>query len=208
LYKRGLTCIHPGSRQDSVVITDGEFREFYTAKVHWVLPIGGGGPSPSSVCEDLEELLKAETWPEEWHTEAADLHREIALNECLQYLRVVMAEHGFDSNHGEKTCAVLRAVLNHFSIAQTYSFIWRAAKDAASFFLREHVSKAHAANIVPGAIQRMAERAIAEGWETASYRRNFKAPLSVVSHVLFTVALQLPDDGFTTVPPVEATTVA
>jgi hypothetical protein len=203
LYRRGLTCIHPESRTDSVVIVADELTEFYPAKVHWILPISDGGPPPTAVLEALEGRLKSEPWPEEWHREASQLQRDIALQECLQYLQVVMSDHGFGSNHGEKTCSVLRAVLNTFSIGQTYSFIWRAAKDAASFFLRENVTRAHAANIVPGAIQRMAERAIAENWQTSSFRRDFRAPLSVLSHVLFTTALQLPDGGFTTVPPPE-----
>jgi hypothetical protein len=56
---------------------------------------------------------------------------------------------------------------------------------------------------VAGAIQRMAERAIAEGWQTTTFRRDFRAPLSTLSHVLFTSTLRQPDDGFTTVPPSE-----
>lgn len=206
LYRRGLICIHPSSPQDSVLTTDSEVKEFYPARVHWVLPIADGGPSQVHVLETLEDQLASQDWPETWCAEAEHLHRDVALAECLQYMRLVLVEHGFEANFGEKTRLVLRAVLTKFSIGQAYSFIWRAAKDAASFYLREHTSRNHAANIVPGAIQKMAERAIAEGWQTSSFRRDFRAPLSVVSHVLFTSALRLPEDGFTTVPPTEKPT--
>jgi hypothetical protein len=205
LYRRNVICIHPGSHQDSVVISDDEVREFYPAKVNWVLPIVDDGPSPVHILESLEDQLNWQDWPESWCAEAAQLHRDVALAECLQYLRIVLAEHQFEAKFGEKTCLVLRAVLTKFSIGQTYTFIWRAARDAASFYLRERASKAHAANIVPGAIQKMAERAIAEGWSTFSFRRDFRAPLSVLSQVLFSTALRLPEDGFTTVPPAENT---
>ena len=58
-----------------------------------------------------------------------------------------------------------------------------------------------AANMFPATIQRMGERAVSEGWDRFSFRRDFRVPLSIMSHVLFTAALRLPDDGFTTVPP-------
>jgi hypothetical protein len=183
------------------VITDGKVKEFYPQKVHWVLPIVDGGPSPVYVLETLEDQLTSQDWPENWYVEAAQLQRDVALEECLQYLTLVLTEHRFPVNYGEKTRLVLRAVLTKFSIGQTYSFIWRAGKDAASFYVRQQSSKTHAANIIPGVIQKMAERAIAEGWQTSSFRRNFQAPLSVLSQVLFTSVLRLPEDGFTTVPP-------
>ena len=65
---------------------------------------------------------------------------------------------------------ILKSVLNDFSIGQAYNFIWRAARDAAAFYVREGTSKTHAANIVPGAIQRMGERALSEGWDFLSER--------------------------------------
>ncbi len=78
LYRRGLTCIHPGSRTDSVVIVADELTTFYPAKVHWILPISDGGPSPTSVLEALEARLRSEPWPDEWHTEASQMQRDIA----------------------------------------------------------------------------------------------------------------------------------
>jgi hypothetical protein len=47
----------------------------------------------------------------------------------------------------------------------------------------------------------MAERAIAEAWLVKAYRRDRRIPESQVSHVLFTMALRLPDGGFNAVPP-------
>lgn len=201
LYRRGIICIHPGSRQESIVIEDNAFTKFFPFKVHWTLPLPEGGPSPARFLEDLEELLKSEEWPADWYAASAELHRTVALQECLQYLRVVMKEHGFEPRLGEKTLLVIKSVLGKFSIGQVYNFMWRAARDAAAFYVREGTSKAHAANIVPGSVQRMAERALAEGWQVKPYRRDFRAPQSQLSQVLFTVVLQLPEGGLTTTPP-------
>ncbi len=201
LYRHNVICIHPGSRPESVVIENERFTRFFPFKVHWILPLPEDGPSPSKFVENLEALLRSGDWPEEWMAEATALHRTVALQECLQYLRLVLEEHGFEPRFGDKTSLVLNAVLRDFSVGQAYNFIWRAARDAAAFFVRDGTSRTHAANIVPGAIQRMAERAQAEGWDVKAYRRDFRAPQSQLSQVLFTLALKLPEGGFLTIPP-------
>ncbi|MCK4546216.1 MAG: hypothetical protein KAW17_02130 [Candidatus Eisenbacteria sp.] len=203
LYRRSIICIHPDSREESIVIEDGEFIRFVPSKVHWILPLLPEGPSAGRLLEDLEDLLKSDEWPEGWLAKSEEIHRKVALHECLQYLRVVIEDHGFEFRAGAMTCHVLKSVLKTFSVGQAYNFIWRAARDAAAFYVRETTSKAHAANIVPGSIQRMAERALAEAWDVKAYRRDFRAPESVLSQVLFTLALQLPEGGFNTIPPPE-----
>ena len=111
-----------------------------------------------------------------------------------------MSEHGFSFNPGEKTLLVLNNLLEEFSVSQAYNLIWRAAKDAAAFYIREHVSKEHAANTVVGSIQRQFERARAEGWKIKPYGRDRRCPQSMVSQVLFNTALPLGDDGFNKPP--------
>jgi hypothetical protein len=201
LYLRRILAIHPGSSPDSVVSGDaGPFTTFYPFKVHWTLPLPIG-PSPARYLEDLEAVLMSTDWPESWDEEARELHRAVAFEECIEYLRLSLEEHGFDSQPGEKLSLVIRSALRHFSIGQVYNFIWRAARDAAAFYVREQTSKSHARNIVPGSIQRAVERALAEGWTVKPYRRDRRAPESQVSHVLFTMALRLPEGGFHAVPP-------
>jgi len=89
------------------------------------------------------------------------------------------------------------------SYDQAHNFIWKAARDAAAFYVRKGTSKAHAANIIPGAIQRTADRAIAENWDIKPFNRDFRAPQSMVSEVLFNAALKIGEDGFKKIPPKE-----
>lgn len=89
-------------------------------------------------------MARTEKWPDCWHEEAAELHRVVALYECLEYLPVALEEHGFGQELGEKHSIALRSVHAHFSIGQAYNFIWRAAKDAAAFYVRESTSRKHA----------------------------------------------------------------
>jgi hypothetical protein len=203
LYRRKIIGIHPDSSPEAVEFdSSGRLTGFILLKVQWILPTPIDGPSPARYVEDLEHLLKSnDEWPAEWHEEAAELHRTLALQECLAYLQVALQEHGFEHRPGDKLSVALRSVLARFTIGQAYNFIWRAAEKAASFYLRQRVHKAHAVNIVPGNLQRAAERAAVEGWTVGAYRRDRRAPESHVSHALFTMALKLPEGGLGSVPP-------
>ena len=109
------------------------------------------------------------------------------------YLGMCTDDHQLSLRIGDKTRLVIEETLLRFSIGQTYNFIWRAANDAAAYYMRSGVPKHQAANSVVGAIQRGAERAIASDWDVKSFGRDWRAPESTMSAVLFRSALQLAD---------------
>jgi len=111
-----------------------------------------------------------------------------------------MLEYGFNFSPGDKTHHVILGLLESFSPAQIYMFIWRAVKDAAAYFVRAPTNRNRAANSAIGRIQRQAERAIAENWQIKSFRRDRRAPISMVGHVLYRAALRLEDDGIYYIP--------
>jgi len=196
LYGDGLLHIHPGSPISAFEDGSPNWR-FYHRKVFWAPPIGEGMES-FEVLNDLEEMARDRIFPMGWESEVMPLWQKIALNECLEYLDLSMEKHGLPANPGPKTHSTLSTLLHTFSVSQMYSLIWRAAKDAAAFYLRERVPKMHAANTVVGAIQRQADTARAKGWLVSSYGRNFNCPQSLLSRVLFGSFLQIGDAGFTT----------
>jgi hypothetical protein len=59
--------------------------------------------------------------------------------------------------------------------------------------VRERVPAARAANSTVGNIQRAMERARAEGWDVKAYNRDWRLPVSALSHTFFTVAMQVSD---------------
>jgi hypothetical protein len=204
LYRRGLIFVHPNSDIDAFNFDGEDFKSFNLDKVFWVLPAGINGVSTQRFIADAEDLIKSEEWPDAWREESYILWKRIALEECLQYLEMVLEEHRLPFSPGEKTHMMFSQLLEEYSVAQVYNFIWRAAKDAAAFYQRGGVNKQHAANTVVGAIQRQAERASSEGWEVKAYRRDFRCPQSMISQVLFNTALQMGDSGFTHTPRIVA----
>jgi hypothetical protein len=200
LYRAGVIYVHPESKPSAFEFENDLPNTFYLNRVMWALPIHEKTADTKGVVEELEEIFRTMNWPEDWHDQQIDLWRKIALQECLQYLNVTTSEHGFSFNPGEKTELVFKNLLEDYSVSQAYNLVWRAVKDAAAFYMRERVSKKHAANTVVGSIQRQLDRARAEGWEIKKYRRDRRCPQSMISQVLYDTVLQIGEDGFNRPP--------
>jgi len=128
--------------------------------------------------------------------EFIELCNEVQLQECLAFLKVKLEEHQFDFSPGEKTQHTLRQCLESFSVAQIYNFIWRAARDAAAYYMRSHVSKRQAANTVVRSISRSLEQALANDWDVKAFSRNYDLPQSSLSRIIFNTLLGTDDGGF------------
>lgn len=202
LFSKRLIFMDPDSRIDSFVFDGERVAEFYIFKVQWKLPLGLlkkiSGPS---LVEKLERKFEEGDWNDGWGGSITAFHGALALEECIQYLNLTLSEHNLEFNAGDKTKQVLASVLRNFSIAQAHNFVWRAVKDAAAFYMRERVTKKHAANMVPGAIQRASEKALTQGWDVKPFGRNFQAPQSAISEIFNFLVLGVGDEGFTTVRP-------
>lgn len=201
LFDTGLLCIDPRTPVELAVIGGSKPVQYPLREVSWTLPLPPDGPSPARFLEVLEQSLH-DPWSDDWVHEGQALHREVALQECLRFLEVLLEEHHFNSSCGEKTQCVLRSVLRRFSIGQAFYFIRYAVTQAASD-VQKRLARPHVLNKIPVRIQIGAERARAQGWNVSHYRRYHRIPESQLTQVLFTSALKLPDGGLSTIPPWE-----
>ncbi|MBZ2189139.1 hypothetical protein K8B33_08520 [Alcanivorax sp. JB21] len=196
LYREGLIAISPLSDLDAFELNNEGGFTFYVTRVAWNFVMFEDAKSPRSIIEKIEALLASGDYRDDRHNEIVELAREISLLECLSYLEYVVAEHQLSFTAGEKTKIVLNQVLDNFSVAQAYNLIWRAAKDAAAFYMRSGANRKHAANTIVGNIQRQLDRAVANNWEVNPFRRNYDKPQSILSQVLFNTCLRTDDGGF------------
>jgi len=198
LDREGLITVHPDSPLEAFIFKD-ERIHYYLDKVIWALPFGREPQQKKQVIIDLEAIFKNKEWPKNWHQEWMPLWKKIALHECFEYLAIALSEHDFAFKPGDKTRLVFSNLLEDYSVAQAYNLIWQGTKDAASFYVRQQVTRQHAANYAINSIQRRAERGRAEGWDFKPFRRNPKyAPQSVVSAIFFNTVLQIGEAGFNT----------
>ncbi len=201
-HDKRLIYVHPDSETEAFV--DETLDRFYIYKVYYAPMVTEKSVvDPKSLVTDLHQYVSL-PWTEVECDEALELWKRIALSECMEYLLFVLDEHHFEFTPGEKTTQYIEFSLKHFSTAQVYNIIWRSAKDAAAFYLREQgVTKKHAANTAVAGIQRTAERAVSEKWDLKPYRRNYKTKQSIISEVFYNFALGIGEVGFETVPSIE-----
>lgn len=196
LHGSGLIFIHPMSDINAFPWKDDLPNSFYTFRVNYALPVSSTTGVSKDFVAELEDVFQSMDWPEQWYKQHYDLWREVALHECIEYLILCMKDHSFEYKVGDKTIQVINNVLNDFSVSQVLNFIWGATSNAAAYMIRQQIPRQRAANTVVGAIQRRHERAKANNWDVKRYHRDYRAPQSMISLVLFNAVLQNSDEGF------------
>lgn len=192
LYSSDVIVVSPNSDLSRISLNEEGGYRFYMDEVEFLLR----HPDPVGFINIVEELIVAPNFALENKEEIELFSQEIALQECLEYLDIVLTEHRLTYKPGEKTILILKKLLENYSVSQIYNFIWRAGKDAAAFYLRNRVSKDHAAKTVVGNIERQMDRALANNWDVKSYNRNYDYPQSAISRVLYNTILKTDDGGF------------
>lgn len=142
------------------------------------------------------EILNPNYYSHEYKEEALVLWKEIAIEECIAYLKYQLQKVNFEFNPGEKTYKIFEIILEDFSVSQIYGIIWKAVADAARLYLEKGISKKHAANSVIGACERYADRAKLNNWELTHYNRIRDLPESALSAFYFNRVLGIGEMGF------------
>lgn len=180
--------------------TSPEAVELYgngTASINFTMSTLDFALCQQQMTELIQGFLDAEVLQNIKHSsEFIALCKEVQLHECLEFLKMTLAEHQLSFSPGEKTLQTINACLKNFSVAQVYNFIWRAARDAAAYYMRSSISKRQAANSVVGYISRSLERSLANDWDVKSFSRNYNLPQSSLSRIIFNTLLGTDDGGF------------
>lgn len=195
LYFSDLIALSDDTSQHAFSFEGDKLTSFSLVNAIWRLEFQEGD-SLGNVLKRLEDLLSDSEYIETVSDELCELITEISLMECLAYLEYNLGEHNLPFKPGEKTKNVFLQAMKTLSVAQIYTFIWRACKDAAAYYMRGGISKQQAANAVVGNIQRQHERAIANSWTVGEFKRNYNLPQSILSQVVFNFILRTDDGGF------------
>ena len=194
LTGRNLIVLHFASPINAFVDDENFPSSYYIYKVIFRINIE---PSDGSYQNMIQRLL----YPNQEEFEADknfcfEMWLKIALNESIEYLLYSLEKVGFDFSPGDKTIKVFEHLLEHFSVAQIYSIIYRAVANSTKLYQERKMSKKHAANTVITSCESYGERAIAEGWNLTKYRRNYDLPETLISSIFFTSILKIAYIGF------------
>ena len=189
LYNDKILLIDPNSNLSAFDFHDKKF----ITKVSWLINYKDNISSLQSM---IGEIVCMPEFFDTYSLEIKQLCEEVALQECLAYLEYQLIVRHFAFSPSAKTKEVFNKLLQKYSVAQMYNFIYRACRYASDEYQKRQIPKNQAANLIPGAVQRYGEKAEAEGWEITPYKRNFDLPQSELSVVLYDVILGKPDGGF------------
>lgn len=200
LYAKGLISISCESSTDSFVYDDEltNIDAYYPTRVLWnFLP----NVDRSEVKHFLRQLNtkaeKKELWSEDWYEDVLDVWRTIGKYECIEYYLHLLNQRNFEPEEiGPKTHSVFEDLLTKFSVGQVYNLTWQAVRDTTDYVVRENLPKYRAKNMFIGAVQRKADKFLAQGWQVNNSRRDFDCPQSVLSSTFFNLFLGIGADGF------------
>jgi hypothetical protein len=74
-------------------------------------------------------------------------------------------------------------------------------RDVTDYNVKNDIPPYRAKNNFVGAIQRKAEKYIAQGWNLNDSRRDFDCPQTWISSTFFDVFMKVGQNGFTSMPP-------
>jgi hypothetical protein len=191
LYEE-ILWVDPDSDSEAFDWETGAPDRFYLGRVRW--QVAGSAEGLARVAADLRGIFEEKDWPSHWDAEAAFVQRRIAVHELADYLVARLAEHHFQFSPGPKTWEILRAIASGRSIGEGYNLIWRAARDAASFYVREGCSKKRATSYAIGVLRRSFEQAESKGWSLKGFARDWNLPQSEVSHLFFGLFIGVDDE--------------
>lgn len=185
--RENVLWVDPDSDSDAFVWESGTPDRFYLDVVRW--RVAGDPGELARVARELQRRFEENDWPSHWEAEAPYVQRRIAAHELADYLVARLAEHHFQFSPGEKTWEILNAMARSRPIGEGYNLIWRAARDAAAFYVREGCPAKRATGYAIGVLRRSFENAEAQGWSLKAFSRDWNLPRSEVAHVFYELYL-------------------
>jgi hypothetical protein len=118
----------------------------------------------------------------------------ILVQECFQFLDLILARNGLPFFAGRGTRELFERLLEHFSVAQVYNLIWRSAREVVAYSDRVARTPEHTGAAVVHEISRKGEFTRVSGQALKPYRRDWGAPRSRLGEVVFDRLLDLGED--------------
>lgn len=204
LYAKGHAAISEDSNLEAFIFSDDltEFEQYYPARVTWAFLPGHNVSDKRQFLRKVEAMVETGDWVQHPDADLAQLWHLIAKNECIEnYIHQLrIRDFGLDKI-GPKTHETFEFLLKKFSVGQIFNLTWQSVSHMNDFISRKGIPHYQGKNMFVGAIQRKGEKAIAEGWNVKSSRRDYNCPQTVVSSTFFDLFLGIGQKYMEELPP-------
>ncbi|MBY7025054.1 hypothetical protein FDC27_09925 [Clostridium botulinum] len=200
LYRKEIIVVSPESDIEAFADSDDDIKfpgAFYIYSVKYVLNI----EMKDIHNEEIAFILNPDEVLDKDKEEALNIWREIALQECLEYLNYQMKSVKFDFTIGDKTIITFKELLKDFSVSQIYGIIYKSTANATRYYQESNISRKQAANSIVSGCRRYAEKALLEKWDLTKYGRRYDLPQSIISEFFFYRVIKIGELGFD-MPPI------
>lgn len=161
-------------------LSDDDRMQFnYFSAAYRLAPHSGGRRSEAIQIAQSSRIRDVEA--------AMNLWGLCATEDCLEYLRYLLDEHGMWLEKDSESAArqlISSALLSNFSIGQIWNATWRAVKDAAALSTRQYFNAAKASKTVPKKIDKVLTQNVACRGGFAAYDRIAALPMGAVLTLL------------------------
>lgn len=206
LQGKALLAVDPESPIDAFVFNEEltEAHSYYPTKVNWLFLPGLDAVHKKEFLRDLTIAIDGDL-PDVWQADVPRLWRDIIKAEAFEYFFHMLDQRGYKLDKiGEKTDAVFDFLIERFPLSKICNLIWQAVRDVTDYNVKNDIPTYRAKNNFVGAIQRKAEKYIAEGWNLNDSRRDFDCPQTWISSTFFDAFIKFGKDGFTSMPPADS----
>jgi len=202
LRSKNLIAIDPDSSAEAFLF-DAELtraHSYYPAKVGWLYLPGLDVSDKRQFMLELTAIIDSD-WPDTWQRALPSLWSDIVKAEAFEYFFRMLEQRGYKLDSiGEKTHAVFDFLIERFPLSKICNLIWQAVRDTTDYNVKNGIPNYQAKNNFVGAIQRKAEKYIAEGWDLKDSRRDFSCPQTWISSTFFDTFVKVGERGFTSMP--------
>lgn len=133
---------------------------------------------------------------------AAELWKELAVEECFEYLTYHSKDVGFGCPAQHKPRAMLNFLLDSFSVSQVFSIISNRLSYASKAFLSANgkMTRTHALNYTVSGCYSFGTNAINKGWKIYSYNRPYGTKLPSLCDYFYNSVLKIGENCFYLAP--------
>ncbi|WP_339449901.1 hypothetical protein [Pseudomonas sp. EA_5y_Pfl2_R50] len=183
----GIADITP----DSAFDVSTEQTRYYLHRIIWTF-----NSATLDLYKNIRNLSRNE-WPETWKAQLSILARDLAVEECVQFLEFQAEERQIEPPPVEDMRSVYRLLLEKCSVSRCWYFSYLAAMSANDYRTKYKASDRAVTTRLIRLVDQKATRAIEEGYGK-DFNRSSSSPRSQLSEAFHDVLTKWEEKAFTT----------
>lgn len=175
LVEKNMLSVSPESKESAFTFIDDRISSFEAYSVDFYVN-----------CTSIEELFSTafDNLINENMNVANEIHEIVSIAECLEYLYFNIHKIYSQFHAGSKTISLLTRMLEHYSVEQVYSLIFRGIKNAVHYGHINNMYSKMIASLCIAKIESLFEITIKNDWEISPYNRTPECSKSILRNLV------------------------